>query len=167
MSGKMVVLTPEDTIQLADYEDYKSIQNAVHGSIEHCFSFELPVDPVLCGGRKTIPCDLYCNDEFLISNNKEFDKINAVASLIMSGGNNIAEIRGNVVLVPYAGEGRNRGFDYKEVKIDDEVEEDLCECWAVEDVLMRYIGRNTEALKQFHAEFDNKKSIPKWEIGKL
>lgn len=161
---KMIILTPDDGIKLSDYENYTSLQKAVNGNFEHCFSFDLPVDPVLCNGAVSIPCDLYCNEEFLIDSSEEFNKINAVASLIMSDERRFSEIRGNVALLPSTDDGGNRGFKYQEIIIEGNIEENLCECWSAEDTIMLFINKNAEMLDKIHKEFDNNKSDPKWGI---
>lgn len=153
MSEKIIVITPNDTIELQDYTDYKSLQQAVNGMIERFHSDRLPIG---AGGLKI---DLFCNEEFLLIESEEFNKVNAVASL-MSG----QEIRGNVAVTVYAGDGESRGFEYKEAMIDGEMQEDICECWVAEDLVMRYIAANRSALKELHDRLDNNKSEPYFEI---
>lgn len=155
MNEKIIVIKPDDTIALADYTGYETLRDTVNGAIENFHSTALPVSPVLVPNTDHLDITLFCNDAFLISDSREFDKVNAVAS-ILSG----KEIRGNVAVVVDVGGGETRGFEYKEISVDGDIEEDFCECWAAEDTIMRYINDNRDKLREVHKEFDNNKSEP-------
>lgn len=172
-TGKLIVITPDDTIETKDYVSYESISDAVNGSFEHLhsmrpedadlqYSINVPIEPILSvDGKSEVPVDLFCNDEFLVDSSEEFDKINAVASQLLG-----QEIRGNVVALVYEGGGENRGFEYKEyTEVEGaEPEEDLCECWGVEDTLLKYINSTKENLQELHKQYDNNKSEPRIEF---
>lgn len=159
MQEKIIVITPEDTFQLKDYNGYESLSEVVNGSLSMCDKIEIPVMPMLANGKEKITAVMFCNDEFLIDNKKEFDKINAIASA-MSG----QELRGNIALVVDKGKGETRGFHYMEEDVGGgEIEEALCECWTVEDTLMQFRNQNQKAIKDLHKQYDNNKSQPKME----
>lgn len=159
MSEKIIVIKPDDTIELADYDGYKSLSKTVNGMITCFHRLDLPVDPVeinpFVSGPTKLSVDLYCNDEFLIDDSKEFDKINAVASLMSN-----QEIRGNVAMVVDAGGGENRGFEYKDYTNDQEggVAMDYCECAAAMKSVRDYIFLNNRELHRLHARFDGNKT---------
>ena len=165
MQEKIIVIKPDDTIDLQDYTDYKSLQQAVNGMIEHFHSDKLPidptqVDPMAANIKSSLPVDLFCNEEFLVNDSEEFDKINAVASLL-SG----QEIRGNVAMVVNAGGGENRGFEYKDYEDENEIVHiGYCECSAACDTLREFVVRNENELEQLHKQLDNNKSEPYFEI---
>lgn len=147
--GKQIIITPNEEVKTVDYTGYESIRDGVNGSIERCGS--LDIDTPL-GSLKT---DLYCNDSFLISDKEEFNKINAVASLFTG-----QEIRGDVVLLVNEG-CDNRGFEYLETP---DGEEDLCECWFVEDKLLLFINHAKEDIEMLHEDYDDNKSEPVFEF---
>ena len=163
MSGKMIVIKPDDTISLADYNGYESLSEGVGGGgmIEYFHTTDLPVMPAMAHGKETLSVDLVCNEEFLIDGSEEFDRINAVASLL-SG----QEIRGNVLMIVNNGDGSNRGFEYLEEPAVEgaEPEEALCECWTAEDTVMKYINNTKDELAKLHKQYDNNKSDPSWHI---
>lgn len=159
MNEKIVVITPQDKIELADYDGYKSMSNCVGGLVERFHKTDLPMMSVFANGDDKVAVDFYCNEEFLVLNDKKFDKINAVASLI-SG----KEIRGDVALVVSCGGGENRGFRYMEEDNGGKVEMAVCECWCIEDVLERYVKENKDVIKDLHKKEDHNKSRPSFEI---
>ena len=162
MSGKIIIIKPDDTITSSDYTGYQSLSDAVNGMIEHFHSTELPVEPSLAHGQETLPVDLYCNEEFMLIDSEEFNKVNAFASLLTG-----QEIRGNVAMVVDAGGGENRGFEYLEETVDGKVEEALCECWTAEDTVLKYINQNRDKLQDLHKKLDNNKSEPRIEFYAL
>lgn len=161
MCEKIIIITPEDNIKLADYNGYESLSGAVDGTISRFYEIELSVYPFLADGKDFLPVELYCNDDFLIKDDKQFDKINAVASSI-SG----QEIRGNVAMVVKNGEN-DRGFRYIEEDAHGKTEEALCECWSAEDTILYYINTNKDKFKEFHSKMDNNKSKSSFEITNL
>lgn len=158
MEEKIIVIKPDDTIELADYDGYKSLKKTVNGLIERFDSFALPIDPTLIGKKAVtkLSVSLYCNEEFLISDSKEFDKINAVASLISN-----QEIRGNVAMVVLCtDDGENRGFEYESFKDENGTALDApCECLAAYGSVMEFIHLNECRLENLHEQLDNK-SVP-------
>lgn len=187
MEEKIIVIKPDDTIELADYDGYESLSKTVNGMITCFHRLDLPVDPVeinpSVSGPTKLNVDLYCNDEFLIDDSKEFDKINAVAFLMSN-----QEIRGNVAMVVDAGGGENRGFEYKDYTNDQEGVRngfrecrnqvvsttltteggggamDYCECAAAMKSVWEFIHLHERALKGLHEKYDNNKSEPVIEV---
>ena len=154
MSGKILILTPDDTVESKDYKDYSSINEGVGGTYEMFHSDKIPM---VIGDDLEVA--MFCNDEFLIRDDEKFNKINATASLL-SG----QEIRGDVVVTVnhYTDDGYDsRGFEYKEEDTGDgEIEEAICEHWLAEDTFLLYISHNADALKELHEKYDNNKSEP-------
>lgn len=163
MADKIIIIHSDDHISNADYNGYESLQKAVGGLAEFFHDTKIAVEPSLCDGNETLPLVMFCNEEFLIDDDPKFDKVNAVASLMCG-----REIRGDVAVVVDSGNGDSRGFKYKEyIEEGHEPEEDLCECWAVEDTLMKYVNAYREELQQLHKTYDNNKSEPKIEFYQI
>lgn len=149
MEQRILIITPDDEIKKIPYTDYKDLQKAVDGYFERCASFGLPVISVLAEGKKKLPVDVFCNEEFMLQRHK-FSKVNAVATLIAK-----QEIRGNVAIVVREMETDSRGFYYKEEEMDNgEIEEALCECWTAEDTLLRFIKANEATIQALHKKID-------------
>lgn len=146
MSEKIIIITPDDKLQSADYNGYECLRDAVNGTIEYfATNVELPF--------LKAEADFVCNDSFLVDKSEEFDKINAVASLLFSqDGENGLEIRGNVAVVLSNGDGSNRGFNFKEG--------DICEHWIMEDFLEKFINNHKDEITKCHEKHDNNKSAP-------
>lgn len=160
MADKLIIIHSDDSITNADYDGYESLQKAVGGLAEYFHNTKIVVEPMLCDGKEVLPLVLFCNEEFLIDDDPKFDKVNAVATLI-SG----KEIRGDVAVVVDSGDGDSRGFQYKEYAEEGcEPEEDLCECWAVEDSLMKFANSYRKELQDIHKKYDNNKSEPRMEF---
>ena len=68
-----VKITPHDTAEPMQYHNYKQIQECVNGHFERCGTIPPSVF------NEAFPYDVYCNEEFLLSEEFEF---NALASLI-------------------------------------------------------------------------------------
>ena len=152
-NGKIIIITPDDTIKSMDYVNWETLQQAVGGNFEHFHSDKLEI-PMF----DNIPISFWCNEEFLIRDDEKFDKINAVATLLCG-----QEIRGDVAVS--ADENsldgvRSRGFKYAEEENDGEIEEAICEHWFAEDTFMLFINRNKDAIRKVHEELDNKKARP-------
>lgn len=147
MSEKIIVVTSDEKIETVDYTDFISIQRAVNGSFELFATSQMAVD-------KDIILDicLFCNEEFLIDDSEEFDKINAFGTLL-SG----KEIRGNVAILIDTLNCDNRGFESLE---NSNNEEALCECSIVKKILEQFIFDNKEKVKKLHDKYDNNKSNP-------
>lgn len=157
---KMIILTPDDTVKTADYENYDSLHNAVDGLYEVFHEDKLPLDMI---GKKPLDISFYCNEEFLIRSDEKFEKINAIASALAG-----QEIRGDVAVLvrTETPDGYDiRGFEYLEEEVGDgEIEEAICECWCAEDTFMLFASRNKEALCDLHKRLDNNKSEPHFEF---
>lgn len=78
---------------------------------EFCGHETIPVDPQYEEGEEEVKVSTYCSRDLIISEDERFDKINAVASLLME-----KEIRGNLVVLADEGKGKNRGFLYPLVR---------------------------------------------------
>lgn len=146
---QMVILHPDETISFVYFDEensYEYISDAVDGGIELCFGLSIPVANKKEGKEALLPIVAFCNDEFLISNDKQFDKINALASLISN-----KEIRGNVAVLYDKQNGDSRGFVG-------------CE----KEIIKKFVEHTREMfkdeIKMLHKEFDNNKSEPKFVI---
>ncbi len=148
MDKKLILITPEDEVKNAPYEGYKDVSNGVDGVISRLTTLDIET-PI-----GNIECDVYCNDCFLIED--RFDKCNAIATILTG-----TPIYGNVVILQRDGLDRNKGFEYFE---NEEGEEDLCECWFVEDRIMLYANRNRDVLKEVHESLDKNKPEPTFEV---
>ena len=148
-----IIIDGNDNVTTKEYTNYKDINDAVGGVFSRCGSIgiEIPF-------QGNVKCDIFCNDEFLISDDEQFDKINAIATLMTN-----QDIRGNVFILVNEGED-NRGFEYIETP---DGEEDICECWMAEDLLMRFITNNREIIEQIHKDFDGNKPEPRFELYDL
>ena len=151
---RMVILTSEDKVTNKPYKGYETLSEAVSGCIERCGSIEIDGG---CGSG-ILECDIYCNDEFLISDDEKFDKINAIASALTGQA-----IYGNAVILPREGLDSNRGFEYLSV----DGEEQILECWLAEDQLMLFANRNREGFKEMHKDYDKNKPKPKFVVKDL
>lgn len=83
--NKLVILTTDDTMKTVDYKGYDTINEAVGGFIEHIGNLPNTSDTFI---------SFYCNEEFMLKNDEQFDKFNALAYLICD---NI--IYGNVAVI--------------------------------------------------------------------
>lgn len=100
----LVILTPQDSIELAEYTGLDSLQKGVGGYIE-CLCFKnFDID------TEVITVSLFCNEEFRIDHAGEFCHINAYATLL-SG----MPVYGNVVIAGVSGED-NFGFNEKQTE---------------------------------------------------
>lgn len=142
-----IVFTSDDTLKVVPYNGYDTLSNGVGGMIERVGSVSIPVSPM-----KEIECDVYCNEEGLLIDREDLNKINPFASSI-----NGSPVYGNVVIVPQINNGEdNRGF--KSHYVDGE--QDICECWFAEDYLLLLINHNKEMFSELHKEWDNNKPEP-------
>ena len=150
---KIIIITPEDEIKSADYEDHESIQKVVDGCFEVCGKAIMP----LTTGELQVT--LFCNDEALLRSDKQFEKLNAVASLICSSENNFIELHGNVAIAVDVDTPTgidSRGFKYMEEEVGGgEIEEAICEHWCAEYMLLLYINHNEKTIKKLHEDYDN------------
>jgi len=162
----MVVITSDDEVKTMPYEDYRSQQKAVEGSIEHFGSSTISIP---FGGNLKV--DFWCNEEFRYSEAESCKKVNPLGSALYSGILDKGEatfteqglIFGNVAITVALPEGETRGF---ENIIDDEGEQDICETWFVEDILLRIKnGLEREGISQsLHEGYDNKTVEPEVQV---
>ena len=135
---KAIILTPDDTVEAVDYEGYTTIHNAVDGIYQ------------TCGGTEweNFNLTIFCNEEFLIRDDEQFDKLNAVASAIYGG-----EIRGNAVVlidVETSDGIDSRGFEY--------AENENCECSRFIKYAEAFIEYNKENLNELHQLMDGREN---------
>lgn len=145
---KIVVLKAEgDKVEIADFEDYKSIQNVVGGLMEHFYDTTIasPFE------KYRLPAIMFCNEECLLRD--DLKTVNALATALY--GN---PIYGDVAVLKDLGNGDDTGFDYKTLEPDGE--ETICECWMVEDYLTRLINNNKDTLEKLHKQYDDNKPEP-------
>ena len=146
---KIVVLKAEgDKVEIADFEDYKSIQNVVGGLMEHFWDGTLPM-----ANGKDMKAIMYCNEEGLLRD--DLKTLNAFATSLYG-----QPIYGDVAVLKDLGNGEDTGFEYKEDEVDGVKEEAICECWFVEDVLALSINHNRDKLEELHRQYDNNKPEP-------
>jgi len=148
MNENIIVITPDDTITTANYNGYNSLKEVVDGCIERFHCMELDFSLPHLEEKDVLGINFYCNEEFLISDDEQFDKVNAIASLI-SG----QEIRGNVAMTACDGyDEEERGFQQgRETNV-------------MEKILERYVEGNKEKIANLHKEFDGNKSEPTFEV---
>lgn len=145
MNENIIVITPDDRITTVNYNGYNSLRETVDGYIERFHGMELDFSPPHLEGKNILEVNFYCNEEFLISDDEQFDKVNAVASLI-SG----QETRGSVAIIVYDGE--ERGFQQgRETNV-------------MEKMLESYVEGNKEKIANLHKEFDGNKGEPTFEV---
>lgn len=151
---RMIIITPDDKITTALYSGFASIMEAVYGYPEFCGHETIPVDPQYEEGEEEVKVSTYCSRDLIISEDKQFDKINAVASLLME-----KEIRGNLVVLADEGKGKNRGFLYLDRTFEGIVNELPCECWSAKKSLRSFVSEFYPHIKECHERFDGKKEI--------
>lgn len=78
--NNVILITPDDRIELKEYRDYKTYNELVDGWFELCDHLDI-------GG---VQCDLICNEEFLFLDKCEF---NSIATLLCK-----RRIYGNLVI---------------------------------------------------------------------
>ena len=153
---KLIIIGTDDKIKIAPYEGYSSITAGVGGGLMELFH----TDKIPCP-LGNIPIDFYCNEEFLYREEDNFKKCNALATAIYSGGS--TPIYGDVVIVKRVADDV-AGLDFVRTP---EGEEDLCECWFVEDILMRYANQITKELGEIHSVYDDNRPEPSFEFYSL
>ena len=145
MSEMMILLKPNDSMGKKEYNGYASLREAVDRNISY---FHQAVVETTSGRRLNF--DMICNDEFLISEDEQFQKVNAFASM-MSG----QEIRGTVAILVDCGDGENRGFYDSSV---------YSECEDAMKVFQHFFESHREEIQKLHKKFDGNKSEPRFEI---
>lgn len=162
----MVVITSDDEVKTMPYVDYKSQKEAVEGYIEHFGSAEIFVP-----FGQNLKIDFWCNEEYRYCEAESCKKVNPVGSALYGGllkGLDVSEalsdeqglIFGNVAITVSLPEGETRGF---ENIIDEEGEQDICEAWIVEDILLRVKNHMEREgmIQTLHENYDGKAVEPK------
>ena len=152
MEERILIITPEDKVISKTYYGNMSIQEAVGGYEENCGTQSIPVIAAVVEGKENLDINIYSNGSLAIMNDKQFDKINAVASLIAE-----TEIRGNAVVLLNEGIGKERGFKYEQEETDGTLSESPCECWTAETTIKGFINRFRHIIHECHEQFDNNK----------
>lgn len=152
MEERILIITPEDKVISKTYHGNMSIQEAVGGYEENCGTQPIPVIAAVVEGKENLDINIYSNGSFAISNDEQFEKINAVASLIAE-----TEIRGNAVVLLNEGIGKERGFKYEEEEMNGTLAESPCECWTAETTIKGFIHRFRDIIHECHEQFDNNK----------
>lgn len=136
--SKLVILTINDTVETIDYTGYDSINNAVGGFIEHFWDFPNTSDTFF---------SFFCNEEFMLKNDEQFNKFNALAYLIC---NKI--IYGNVAVLVDP--------DYEKCDDLDAVERGLTEEEVnTFEIYVQTLVNNTDTtLDELHKQYDSNKS---------
>lgn len=125
----IVVIKPDDKIELEPYENFKSIEKCVEGYFEFCGHL-----PAADGSR----LDVYCNEQGLLINKCTF---NATATLLMAN-----HIYGNIALLL---RGYNDDGEIDSLPLDEE------KANVVVTVLKLLQGEFAPTLKFLHEQYDN------------
>ena len=156
MSEKILIVTNDEKIEMMDYTDYQSIQKAVNGSFQLLTVTKIGVNPIYSHGNNYLDVCLFCNENFLIDDDEEFDKINAFGTVLTG-----QEIRGNVAILIDTLDCDNRGFEYLKEEKNGKTEEALCECWAAKQSIEQHMRNNEERYAELHKAYDKNKGNPK------
>ncbi|MDE5559013.1 MAG: hypothetical protein K2J32_15215 [Ruminococcus sp.] len=121
MANNIIIITNDEQVKSAEYADYKDIQKAVDGTFDiyasrclsdiyahRCLNFRRADEKKIC----SLQLLFYCNDEELLIDSEEMNKVNAAAYML----NNEAVIYGNIAVLIDAGEGESRGFTLEETE---------------------------------------------------
>jgi len=162
----MVVITSNDEVKTMPYVNYESQREVIEGFIELFGSAEIFVP-----FEQNLKVDFWCNEEYRYCEAESCKKVNPVGSALYGGLLNGLDIDmalsdeqglifGNVAITVSLPEGETRGF---ENIIDEKGEQDICEAWIVEDILLRVKnGMEAEGIIQtLHENYDNKPVEPK------
>lgn len=131
-----ILITPDDNIEIKEYEAYRTINELVDGWYETCGYFSV-------AGRMAI---LFCNEEFIYKDNMNF---NAIGSTL-SG----QPIYGNVVLLA---DGLNEDMERDALPLSKEEAERIKESMeqfksSFESVLEVLHSRHDDVKPEFHAQ---------------
>ena len=140
MSEKILIVTNDEKIEMMDYTDYQSIQKAVNGSFQLLAVTKIGVNPIYSHGKYYLDVCLFCNENFLIDDDEEFDKINAILIDTLDCD--------------------NRGFEYLEEEKNGKPEEALCECWAAKQSIEQHMRYNEKRYAELHKKYDKNKGNP-------
>lgn len=132
----VILITPEDTIEVKEYIDYHTINELVDGWYEHCGVF----------GAADKMCMLFCNKEFLFQDNCTF---NSVATALAG-----QSIYGNVVVTV---DGYNDEGERDALPMSCADAHKIC---AILNEMRTFIA---PTLKELDAKYKDKKPTPKYE----
>lgn len=132
----VILITPEDTIEVKEYKDYHTINELVDGWYEHCGVF-VAADKM---------CMLFCNEEFLFQDNCTF---NSVATALAG-----QSIYGNVVVTV---DGYNDEDERDALPMSCADAQKIC---AILNEMRTFIA---PTLKELDAKYKGKKPAPKYE----
>lgn len=132
----VILITPEDTIEIREYKDYHTINELVDGWYERCGVF----------GAADKLCMLFCNEEFLFQDNCTF---NSVATALAG-----QSIFGNVVVTV---DGYNDEGERDALPMSCADAQKIC---AILNEMKSFIA---PTLKELNAKYKGKKPAPKYE----
>lgn len=133
----VVLISPDDSSEIKEYTDYKTINDLVDGWYESCGVFAV-------GNKMTL---LFCNEEFLFRDELHF---NAVASALSN-----QPIYGNVVLLQKI---HNEEDEMDALPFEKEDAERIC------IALTDFRIKHDAMLDALHHHYDNNKPKPTAEI---
>lgn len=139
MNQNIIIITNEEQIKSAEYTNYKDIQKAVDGTFEIYAKLGFHK-----ANGETVTLLFFCNEEALLIDSEEMNKINAGAYLL----NNETVIYGNIAVLIDAGMGEDRGFT------PEETEEFV-------STVKKILNNKTANCHLIHAEFDGNKPEPR------
>lgn len=136
--SKLVILTINDTVETVDYTGYDSINNAVGGYIEHFWDISNTSDTFF---------SFFCNEEFMLKNDEQFNKFNVLAYLIC---NKI--IYGNVAVLVDP--------DYEKCDDPNVAERGLTEeeVNTFKTYVQNAVNNSDTTLDELHTQYDDNKS---------
>lgn len=132
-----ILITPSDEIEIREYIDYHTINDLVDGWYETCGYF----------GVTDTMCFIFCNEEYLLRDEIEF---NAIATVLAN-----QPIYGNIVLLA---EGYDDEGERDSVPLDD------MQAAAIEKALNDFAEHFSPILKELHNKYDKHKPKPRTEI---
>lgn len=136
MKRNIIIITNDEQVKSMEYEDFHTIQKAVSGNFDiydHDRIFRK-------ANGEIILLLFHCNDEALLIDSEEMNKINAAAYLL----NNEAVIYGNIAVLIDIGEGESIGFTPEETE-------------EIVSAVKKILNGNTVNCKLIHAQFDGNK----------
>lgn len=142
MANNIIIMKNDEQVTTAEYADYKDIQKAVGGMIE-CYEH---IDFCKANGEK-IHIICWCNEEYLLIDSEEMNRINAGAFLL----NEEAVIYGDVAFLIDKGGGEERGFT------PEETEEFV-------SFVKKILNDNSHLVHLIHSRFDGNKPEPRVEF---
>lgn len=167
----MIVLTPNDEVITKEFTGFDDVCKEIAGDTGKCAMAEHYMS---MHDGMIIPdmISMYGDECGLIEDTACGNKVNALASLVacqMQANNGqepqVVPFYGNIVLVKDVDgpEGYEAaGFDRT---INDEGEQEIDECWMVEDFVLLTKNHNREFLAAMHEEYDDNKPQPEFKVA--